>query len=261
MSSIVIYDSGVGGLSVYQAIAEKCPQHDYVFVSDNAAFPYGTKSEPELIARVTQVVERIAEHYAPEILVIACNTASTVVLPILREKFAFDIVGVVPAIKPAAKVSKSGYIGLLATPATIQRDYTDRLISEFASDCKVVRVGSTELVEMAEQKLRGQAPDLSIMSAVLAPFLKYEKLDCLILACTHFPLLSKEIESFFEENSVPLKLLDSSAGIANRVDQLSTCIDGSVSIAIAAFTETLNEPGLFACLAELGFTDIEMLVV
>lgn len=261
MSLIVIYDSGVGGLSIYQAVAERCPQNDYVFVSDNEAFPYGIKPEAELVTRVTQLVERIAEHYAPDILVLACNTASTVMLPILREKFNFEIVGVVPAIKPAAKLSKSRHIGLLATPATIERDYTEKLIEEFASDCRVTRVGSNELVEMAERKLRGDVVDMARLTSILAPFFDVDGLDVLILACTHFPLLNNEITEVLQLNSAGVILLDSGDGVANRVAQLSDANDGLNAHSTAAFTRTLDEPELFDRLAQLGFSEIEVLEV
>ena len=155
MSRIVIFDSGVGGLSIYQEVVKKCPNHDYVFVSDNLAFPYGTKPEAELIERVVSVVKVVEEQYKPDLLVVACNTASTIALPSLRSRFNFPIVGVVPAIKPAAKLTKSKVIGLLATPGTIARSYTQSLIDDFAQDCTVVKVGSSKLVGMAEQKICG----------------------------------------------------------------------------------------------------------
>ena len=142
MASIVIYDSGVGGLSIFQEIIERSPGHHFVFVSDNQAFPYGTKTEAELKHRVLAVSSEIAKRYKPDILVVACNTASTVVLPLLREKFEFHVVGVVPAIKPAAQITATKVIGVLATPATVERDYTKKLMKDFADDCNVVAIGS-----------------------------------------------------------------------------------------------------------------------
>ena len=124
MSLIAVFDSGVGGLSIYQEIVKQCPDHNYVFISDNLAFPYGTKNEDDLIGRVLTVIDQVDKQYHPDLLVVACNTASTLALPALRQQFKFPIVGVVPAIKPAAKITKSKVIGLLATPGTIARSYT-----------------------------------------------------------------------------------------------------------------------------------------
>lgn len=261
MSRIVIFDSGVGGLSIYQAVQAQNPNFDYVFVSDNAAFPYGTKSESALVSRVTQVLERVAERYVPDILVVACNTASTIMLPILRERFDFEIVGVVPAIKPAAAVSQSRKIGLLATPATIERDYTNSLVDEFASDCEVFRVGSSELVEIAEQKMRGLAPDPNAISAILEPFVNTAELDVLVLACTHFPLLNNEISEFFKLKHMSVLLVDSSAGIANRVEQIGVSAKTTTLAALAVFTEEVDEPALVEHISHLGFSEIEFLLV
>ena len=201
MSRIVIFDSGVGGLSIYQEVVKKCPNHYYIFVSDNLAFPYGIKPEVELIERVLSVVKAVEVQYKPDLLIVACNTASTVALPSLRSQFNFPIVGVVPAIKPAAKLSKSKVIGLLATPGTITRSYTQSLIDDFAQDCTVVKVGSSKLVEMAEQKMCGNTPPINEIEQELIPFFNYKNLDCLVLACTHFPLLNKEISLVFKERN------------------------------------------------------------
>jgi len=238
MSRIVVFDSGVGGLSVYQEIVKRCPNHDYIFVSDNHAFPYGMKSEPELIERILHVVQQINHHYEPDLLVVACNTASTVALPTLRQNFSFPIVGVVPAIKPAAIASKTKTIGLLATPGTIARSYTQNLIDEFAHDCIVIKVGSSELVNIAEKKLYGQAFNHNQIKGELSPFIETVELDILILACTHFPLLKKEISSIFNQTNQKITLIDSGVAIANRVAEL--CPNSKYSSnqpkSIAAFT-------------------------
>lgn len=219
MTRIAIFDSGVGGLSIYQEIKKQLPNSQYIFVSDNAAFPYGTKPEEELKQRVIEVVAKVHKQFSPNLLVIACNTASTVVLPELRDQFSFPIVGVVPAIKPAAALTKTNVIGLLATPATIKRDYTLQLIADFAPKCEVVKVGSSALVQIAEDKLRGKGIDYDLLKYEVQPFLENKSLDVLVLACTHFPLINKEIFGTFEPGS-DIKLLDSGRGIANRVVQL-----------------------------------------
>lgn len=217
MALIVVYDSGVGGLTVYQEIEKLCSDHGIVFVSDNEAFPYGIKAEDELIDRVIAVVERISQNYSPDVLVVACNSASTVALPILRSRFDFDVVGVVPAIKPAAAISITKRICLLATPGTVARSYTDELILDFASDCDVIKIGSTALVQLAERKLSGKPLDLFELSAIIKPVIDDISIDVLILACTHFPLLNKEIEHVLKLNNREVTLIDSGAAIAQRV--------------------------------------------
>jgi len=260
MSGIAIFDSGVGGLSIYQNVREVLPDWRYIFVSDNEAYPYGTKSESELKRRVVEVVDRLIQQYSPDLLIIACNTASTVVLPLLRARFALPIVGVVPAIKPAARLSKTHKIGLLATPATIKRAYTDQLIRDFAGDCEVVRVGSGKLVQLAEDKLLGLELDLALIKDEIAPFLAESELDTLVLACTHFPLLNKEIRHIFNTENHPITLVDSGKGIANRVTSLTRSIDTRAASGenVAVFTVQIEHQTVFGRnLQTLGFDTID----
>jgi len=263
MSLIVVFDSGVGGLSVYQEIVKKCPNHDYVFVSDNQAFPYGTKAESALIERVLTVIHTVEQQYQPDLLVVACNTASTVVLPSLRNCFKFPIVGVVPAIKPAAIKSKTKTIGLLATPGTIARSYTQSLINEFASGCSVIKVGSSKLVEMAERKLYGHCVNTDEIREQLIPFFNTPKLDILVLACTHFPLLNKEIECFFQLNNHPIELIDSGLAIANRVAELcpNKLIKTKQVKRVAAFTAIEASEEFTKFLNKTGFNRFKELNV
>lgn len=217
---ILVFDSGVGGLSIAREIQQRLPLNPLVYASDNAFFPYGTKGEAELIARVDQVIGELLLRYPADILVIACNTASTLTLPHLRSKLSLPIVGVVPAIKPAALMSKSGVIGLLATPATVARPYTHELIREYATNCQVISLGSSELVQIAEQKLRGEAIDVNAIGRIVQELVhadQAEKMDVLVLACTHFPLLKDELVQHLPEQ---IKLIDSGAAIARRVEFL-----------------------------------------
>ncbi len=238
MTKVAIYDSGVGGLSIYQALREACPQFEYLFVSDNQAYPYGTKAEDELLERVLNVSERIIQQASPDILVLACNTASTVCLPSLRARYKIAVVGVVPAIKPAAQISRSKVIGLLATPATINRPYTESLIDQFAPMCTVTRVGSTDLVDLAEAKLQGLPVELSKLQDILEPFLSTPNLDTLALACTHFPLLKDEISAVFESAAKPLVLIDSGLAIAKRVESLvADLVDDSVDDSVGGLVD------------------------
>lgn len=217
---ILVFDSGVGGLSVAREIQQRLPLNPLVYASDNAFFPYGTKGETELITRVDLVISELLLRYPSDILVIACNTASTLTLPHLRSKLSAPIVGVVPAIKPAALMSKTGTIGLLATPATVARPYTHELIREYAANCQVISLGSSELVQIAEQKLRGEAIDMDAIGRIAHELMckdQAENIDVLVLACTHFPLLKDELAQHLPAQ---IKLIDSGAAIARRVEFL-----------------------------------------
>ena len=214
---ILVFDSGVGGLSIVSEIKKRIAQADIVFAADNAGFPYGTKSEDYLVARILQVVTRMQEYCGADIIVVACNTASTVALDMLRARFEVPIVGVVPAIKPAAEQSRTGKIGLLATPATVAGNYTRQLIADFAGHCEVRLLGSSRLVEMAEQKLRGEPVDLTEISDILAPLTDFQGMDRMVLACTHFPLLRQEIQQVM---GAKVGCVDSGEAIARRVESI-----------------------------------------
>lgn len=192
--TILFFDSGVGGFSVYKEVKTLLPTAHYLYCFDNAFFPYSEKSEQTIIERTLQICQRINQSYSLDLIIIACNTASTVVLPALREKFAIPVVGTVPAIKPAAEQSQTKHIGLLATKGTVKRAYVDDLIQRYASNCQVERIGSTKLVEIAEKKLQGDSVDLLALRAELTPWLNMPDLDSLILGCTHFPLIKDEIQ-------------------------------------------------------------------
>jgi len=218
---ILIFDSGVGGLSVYQEIIRLNPTLccDYLF--DNAYFPYGELAYDVLIERLLALLTHFIKAHPVDLIVIACNSASTAALDDLRATLSVPIVGVVPAIKPAASITKNNVIGLLATPATIARDYTNTLVERFAHNKTVLRIGSTKLVSLAEDKLLGRTLNPDDLRAILSPWLPSHGVeqtpDTLILGCTHFPLLKSEIEACFEQ---PVQLVDSGEAIALRVQQL-----------------------------------------
>lgn len=217
---ILVFDSGVGGLSIVHEIQKKLPYTPLVYASDNAFFPYGTKGEAELIERVDAVFHQIIAAHPVDIIVVACNTASTLTLPHIRSHFAQPVVGVVPAIKPAAARSQSQVIGLLATPATVARPYTQDLIREYAPNAEVISVGSSELVQLAEHKLRGGDVNPEQLRQILQPFFSHPRgheMDALVLACTHFPLLRDELAAQFLPK---VELIDSGEAIARRVVHL-----------------------------------------
>lgn len=218
MSKILIFDSGVGGISVYQSIKKQLPHADYIYLFDDDHFPYGELDESFLITRVSELIAHMYEIHKPDIVVIACNSASTLVLPTLRKLFPIPFVGVVPAIKPAALLSQNKHIGLLATPGTVEREYTKALISEYAHDCRVDLIGSTALVVEAENKLRGKGIDLSKLHLAIEPWVSNSiKPDVVILGCTHFPLLKDELKNVLGPN---VDLIDSGKAIALRVESL-----------------------------------------
>lgn len=216
-SKILVFDSGVGGLTIFRAVRDLVPNIQIDFASDNAGFPYGTRAEDSLLQRVHKVLESLIDKLSPDLVVIACNSASTLALPSLRDKYDIPFVGVVPAIKPAAELSTSGHIGLLATPATISRNYTLELIQNFASDKEVTLLGSSELVQMAEDKLRGIQPNPQHLKAILAPLIAKESLDTLVMACTHFPLLLEDMQPHLPQVN---HWVESGTAIARRVQSL-----------------------------------------
>ena len=220
MARILIYDSGVGNQPIARSIRHEIPQAELHLLSDSAFFPYGERNDAELIARVLTVLDHAMSEIEPDILVLGCNTLSTIALDEIRGRYELPIVGVVPAIKPAAASSKTKVIGLLATPATIHRSYTDDLIVKFANDCEVIRIGSTELVHMAEEKVSGVPVDMNKLSEILQPIhesVQRQSLDQVILGCTHFPLLTDEISTILPDVAIQ----DSSAAIGRQVKRLA----------------------------------------
>lgn len=215
VKQLLIFDSGVGGLSIFQEVIKQSHHVSCYYLSDNAYFPYGELGEQQLITRLTTLLNAFVKQHPVDMIIIACNSASTVALQSLRKHFSIPVVGVVPAIKPASLISKNGVIGLVATPATIERHYTKQLISEFAVGKTVLNIGSTLLVKLAEQKLQGKVLDNKSLQQVFKLWLTVSNPpDTLVLGCTHFPLLKAEIDLCFEGR---VALVDSGEAIAKRV--------------------------------------------
>lgn len=262
--TVLVFDSGVGGLSVYNEIRQLLPNLHYIYAFDNVAFPYGEKSEEFIVERVVEIVTAVQQRYPLALAVIACNTASTVslpALPALREKFAFPVVGVVPAIKPAARLTANGIVGLLATRGTVKRPYTRELIDRFANECRIEMLGSAELVELAEAKLHGEPVPLEELRRILRPWLRMqEPPDTVVLGCTHFPLLQEELQRVLPEGT---RLIDSGAAIARRTawlleheapDAKSSDENKAFCMALTAETEQL-----LPVLRRYGFSTLEKL--
>ncbi len=213
---ILIFDSGMGGLTVARAIRTQLPQAHLVYAADNAGFPYGAWDEDALVRRIVAVLGALIEKTDPHIAVIACNSASTVALAQLRETYKLPFVGTVPAIKPAAAQTRSGIIGVLATPGTVSREYTHALIHDFASHCKVFLHGAKRLAEMAEQKLKGHAVDPDELRQEIEPVFRTrngKQTDVVVLGCTHYPLLIGDIANVAPW---PVSFIDPAPAIARR---------------------------------------------
>lgn len=256
MKRVLIFDSGVGGLSVLDAIARAGLGVELNYCADTAWLPYGAKADAEVAARVPLLLQSVAGKWDIDLVVIACNTASTIALEGARALLRQPIVGVVPPIKPAAAASQSGTIGLLATPATVRRAYTRALITQFAADKTVVSVGATALVEAAEAKLRGRTPDRAVIAATLEEMFAApggENIDVVALSCTHFPLLLEELEAAAPR---AVKWIDSGAAIARRVRDLLQPSEGVARAARAAFTDLQSAQQLQPAFAQRGFSEL-----
>jgi len=220
VSPILVFDSGVGGLTVLGEIQKLLPDVSTVFVADTAMFPYGRLAPDVLLARASRVIDEMIVRFDPAVVVIACNTASTLVLPHLRAKHKIPFVGTVPAIKPAAATTKSGLISVLATPGTVKRDYTADLIKSFASECDVTLVGSEGLASLAEAHLRGEPVSDERIAREIAPCFAErdgKRTDTIVLACTHYPLL---LSAFERLAPWPVNWIDSAPAIARRVREV-----------------------------------------
>jgi glutamate racemase len=216
---ILVFDSGLGGLTVFDEVRRARPDARFVYAADDAGFPYGRWEEQALVARIVAVMAGLIDRHAPDLVVIACNTASTLVLPALRSRFAVPFVGTVPAIKPAVARSQSRHAAVLATPGTVKRDYTHELIRSFAGDCRVTLVGSTRLAGLAEQRLRGEGVDLDAIRHEIAPCFPVDgpRTDVVVLGCTHYPLLLDDLRTVAPW---PVTWIDPAPAIAKRVIQL-----------------------------------------
>lgn len=217
---ILVFDSGIGGLSVLRHIRRNRPEDGLLYLADDLGFPYGDWEEEALAAHIERLIARVATEWRPSALVVACNTASTLVLPRLRARFTFPIVGTVPAIKPAATATRSGMVSVLATPGTVRRDYTRDLIATFAKGVDVTLVGATRIAQLAEDKLAGRSVDMSALADQIHPcFKEYQgkRTDCIVLACTHYPFLLREMK---EVAPWPVEWIDPSAAIARQLDRV-----------------------------------------
>ncbi|MGJ3264024.1 MAG: glutamate racemase [Salinarimonas sp.] len=220
MTRLLVLDSGLGGLTVLSEIRRTLPGAEILYVADDAYFPYGALAEDALVARVSALAVGLADERRPDAVVIACNTASTLVLDPLRARLAAPVVGTVPAIKPAAAASRTKRFSVLATPGTVARDYTHGLIAMHAAGCTVTLVAAPALAAHAEAELAGTpVPDATLAAAIAPCFVEAQgaRTDAVVLACTHYPLL---LERFVRLAPWPVAWLDPAPAIARRVASL-----------------------------------------
>jgi glutamate racemase len=252
---ILVFDSGLGGLTVYREVVAARPDACFVYAADDAAFPYGHLSEHALLQRVTTVMARLIDAHAPELIVIACNTASTLVLADLRKAFSVPFIGTVPAIKPACAGSRTKLVSVLGTEGTVAREYTRALIRDFGQGCDVTLVGSKNLAVLAEAHLRGEAVDDSAIAVELAPcFIEKNgaRTDTIVLACTHYPLL---LDRLRELSPWPVNFVDPAPAIARRVvDLIGPMRNGAGTASLYFMSGRPASPTLAAAIAGFGLS-------
>lgn len=259
---LLFFDTGMGGLSVLREAQKLLPNAPIVYAADYAGMPYGMKSEEELSTRIPLLLGQLVERYKPQLVTIACNTASTIALDVVRSVLDIPVVGTVPAVKPASLMTKTGVIGLLGTRATIRQPYVDRLAAEFASDKRLLRFGAPDLVDAAEAKLRGETPDPKIIQAAISGLTRQEygeQIDTVVLACTHFPLVQEELQKSFVRD---IQFIDGSQGIARQIAYLTRKTNWPKVSGNGVFVTTgaLAQLALYRdVLDEFGLTKLEAL--
>ncbi len=212
-------DSGTGGIPYMLLLKEKSPESRCVYLGDTGHFPYGEKSFEEIVKCASDAINLIVNRWNPRVIVIACNTISVTALESLRKLHPdLPIVGTVPAIKLAARISFNKKIGFLATNASVNHPYSENLIREFASDCQVFKRGDPDLIEFIEHKLFTATQEEKI-AAVMPAVEYFNSLGCdtIILGCTHFTHMAREIEEAFASKSWrKVFVVDSRDGVSNH---------------------------------------------
>lgn len=260
---VLVFDSGVGGLTVAEELRALGPSLGVHYAADSGFFPYGDKSDAALAERLPVVAKALCDVVRPDVFVIACNTASTLALDEVRAVLDVPVIGTVPAIKPAAALSETKTIGLLATPGTIRRAYTAQLIKDFAHDARVIQHGSIELVKLAEAHALGDDVDLELFAAAQAPLFAADggdEIDTIVLACTHFPLVRGQLMA-----SAPRQVsyIDSGAAIARQTIRMLPEITRARGVGGSAFltSDIETDPKLARVLRRYGFPDIQRVAI
>ncbi len=251
-------DSGLGGISVVRAIRAVQPNYPLIYLADTAGFPYGERSADELIARAESLLSALLAQHAARLIVLACNTLSTLCLEPLRKHLPYSFIGTVPAIKTAAYVSQNRRFTLLATPNTAHSSYSADLIAQFAQGCVVDCYGAPSLASMAEASVLGQGIDENALKRELMPAFFDDsrgKTDAIVLGCTHYPLI---VEALRAVAPWPVTWIDSSEAIAKRaLSEQETPL--AESVAYVSSEEALAEYEAF--FAREGFTKTKLIAV
>lgn len=212
---IGVFDSGAGGLTILSALRRELPNENYIYFGDTANCPYGVRSDTEIIELTSRACQFLLDQ-GVKLIVIGCNTASQAALTSLRATFPVPFIGVVPAVKPAARATRKGRVGVAATNQAAKAIYLRQLIDEFAGGIEVFAVGCPELVTLVEQgELDGPVVEETVKYA-LDPLL-VEDVDVIVLGCTHFPALKPVIERLAGRN---VQIIDSGAAIARRLHSI-----------------------------------------
>lgn len=238
--AVLVFDSGIGGLGVVAALNQIAPGLPLTYLADNGFFPYGEKSDDVLLEHLIRLLGEVIERVKPEAVVIACNTASTIALSALREAFPIPFIGCVPPIKPASEASKTRYIGLLATAATVRRPYLNGLIQRFAPDCTVLSLGTPTLAALAEQKFRGEQVDVTEAVAPLFAQPDSEYIDSIALGCTHYTFLLPEFLAMRPD----LTWHDPALPVAKQTLRVTSALGLSETPRKACFTGAAVSPSL-----------------
>ncbi|MCP4932635.1 MAG: glutamate racemase [bacterium] len=217
---IIVFDSGLGGLTVYRELRDTLPNARYLYIADTDAFPYGNLHKGELLTRLLALFDRLIEREKPDICVIACNTASTIALAHLRDHFEVPFIGTVPAIKVAAQQTRTGLFSVLGTPSTVAQDYTLDLVERYAGSCEVTMVGASDLAMLAEQFMQGEKVDEDLLRHEIAPAFARrngQRTDCIALGCTHYPLL---VDLMHKVAPWSVTYIDPAAAIARQTQRV-----------------------------------------
>lgn len=223
---VAFFDSGVGGLPYLAAARNRMPYERYVYLADRKGFPYGTKTKDQVVELATHAIAALVKSVDPKAIVVACNTATELAIDEIRAAHrGLSIVGTVPAIKPAAAMSRNRRIGVVATEAATSARYLTELASRWAADCVLVKIGDGALVEFvehsyiaasAEQRIDAVRPSVSAMLA--------QGVDVIVLGCTHFLHLAQEFRDVAGDSAT---IVDSSLGIVSRLATILGHVEGS----------------------------------
>jgi len=225
---VAFLDSGVGGLPYLAHARTFLPGRRLVYVADRANFPYGEKSKAEIVDAAMAVAGRLVERERPSLVVVACNTMSVAALTELRARFSVPFVGVVPAVKPAASLSRRKRVGVLATRQTVEGEYLHGLIARYAAGCEVVSLASGPLVEFVEKDLYKAGPrEREDRVRLEVDRFTTAGIDALVLGCTHFLHLEKEFRRLLDSQGI--ELVDSREGVSRQARRVLAAADAVAS--------------------------------